>query len=132
MAILPLSANASASCKPIAVFSLFVTAKLARQVKRAYLIKLQYLKKVPTTDASAGTSPNGYSSKYLHDLGVADLDTESVQEVFMQAASVFKRLVPTSEACSNESVARGPVSPPQALHCYQYFWKSPLHNEEKK
>lgn len=64
------------------------------QVKRAYLIKLRYLKKVPAaSDGSTGKGFDGYASKYWLGLGVTDLDSESVQEVFMQAASVFNRCV---------------------------------------
>ncbi|CAM9251564.1 unnamed protein product [Ascophyllum nodosum] len=62
-------------------------------IKRAYLIKLRYLKKVVATasaDGVKGMGQDGYASKYWLGLGVTDLDSESVQEVFMQAASVFK------------------------------------------
>lgn len=62
-----------------------------QQVKRAYLIKLRYLKKVASTDGTTGMGLDGYATKYWLGLGVTDLDTESVQEVFMQAASVFNR-----------------------------------------
>ncbi|CAN0055320.1 unnamed protein product [Pylaiella littoralis] len=59
-------------------------------VKRAYLIKLRYLKKVASSDGTIHMGLDGYASKYWLGLGVTDLDTESVQEIFMQAASVFK------------------------------------------
>ena len=60
-------------------------------MKRAYLIKLRYLKKVASSDGTTGMGLDGYASKYWLGLGVTDLDTESVQEIFMQAASVFNR-----------------------------------------
>lgn len=63
------------------------------QVKRAYLIKLRYLKKVASSDGTTHLGLDGYASKYWLGLGVTDLDTESVQEIFMQAASVFNRCV---------------------------------------
>ncbi|CAM9497928.1 unnamed protein product, partial [Scytosiphon promiscuus] len=59
------------------------------QVKRAYLIKLRYLKKVASSDGTTSMGLDGYASKYWLGIGVTDLDTESVQEIFMQAASVF-------------------------------------------
>ncbi|CAB1104889.1 unnamed protein product [Ectocarpus sp. CCAP 1310/34] len=58
-------------------------------VKRAYLIKLRYLRKVASSDGTTHMGLDGYASKYWLGLGVTDLDTESVQEIFMQAASVF-------------------------------------------
>ena len=60
-------------------------------MKRAYLIKLRYLKKVASVDGATGVGLDGYATKYWLGLGITDIDTESVQEIFMQAASVFNR-----------------------------------------
>lgn len=78
-------------------------------MKRAYLIKLRYLKKVASSDGTTSMGLDGYASKYWLGIGVTDLDTESVQEIFMQAASVFNRCgcVCYNKGCLCESKDKG-------------------------
>ncbi|CAM9401011.1 unnamed protein product [Chrysoparadoxa australica] len=58
-------------------------------VKRAFLLKLRYIKKAANTDSTTGLGLDGYSSRYWQGIGATDMDTESVQELFFRAAMVF-------------------------------------------
>jgi hypothetical protein len=59
-------------------------------VKRAYLVKLRYLKYAASTDGTAGLGLDSFNAKYWGGVGTTDMDVESVQELFLKCARTFE------------------------------------------